>query len=110
MLDGEQVDDAALVFRLLGEPTRLRIVWALRRAPASVGELAEAAGAQLAATSQHLAKLRMAGLVRAHRQGTRVIYELESDHVGELLEQALSHLAHREPTAGRAGGSGGEGR
>jgi DNA-binding transcriptional ArsR family regulator len=92
---------AADAFRLLGEPTRLRIIWRLRQGPAAVGELAADAEANLPAMSQHLAKLRMAGLVRASRQGHRMIYELADDHVGELVAQALAHVDHEPPAAGR---------
>jgi DNA-binding transcriptional ArsR family regulator len=92
---------AADAFRLLGEPTRLHIVWRLRQGPAAVGELAAEAEANLPAMSQHLAKLRMAGLVRASRRGQRMIYELADDHVGELVAQALAHLDHEPEATGR---------
>lgn len=90
----EEVTTAAVAFRLLGEETRLRILWQLRQGPAAVGDLAAAAGAHLPAVSQHLAKLRMAGLVRSSRDGARVIYAIADDHVGELVAQVLAHLDH----------------
>lgn len=93
------VAGAAEAFRLLGDPTRLRIMWRLRQGPATVTELAAETGAAMPATSQHLAKLRISNLVQATRAGNRMVYELGDHHVAELVEHALAHLHH----AGRAG-------
>jgi ArsR family transcriptional regulator, zinc-responsive transcriptional repressor len=101
-----QVDVAVRTFQLLGDGTRLRIVWALLHGEYSVGELAALVGAQPAAVSQHLAKLRLTRLVRTRRQGTRIFYVAENVHVGQLLWEALYHADHvaqdlpdHEPTA-----------
>ena len=90
------VDVAVGMLRLLGEPTRLRLVWVLLAGEQSVGALAEAVGASPTVVSQHLAKLRLAGLVRTRREGTRVYYEVDDEHVRGLAEAALVHAAHRE--------------
>ena len=82
------------MLRLLGEPTRLRIVWTLLHGEHSVNELAEIAGVSPASASQHLAKLRLAALVRTRRHGTQVFYEVDDDHVRGLVEAALVHVAH----------------
>ncbi|HET6294460.1 MAG TPA: metalloregulator ArsR/SmtB family transcription factor [Kribbella sp.] len=60
----------------------------------SVACLAELAGAALAAVSQHLAKLRLAGLVKGRPEGTFVYYSAADDHVKGLLDQALFHADH----------------
>lgn len=65
---------AADVLELLADDTRLRIVWALLHGEHSVNGLAEHVGAQPAAVSQHLAKLRLARLVRRRREGNRLFY------------------------------------
>jgi len=80
--------------KLLADATRLRIVWALLHGEHSVNNLAEHVGAQPAAVSQHLAKLRLARLVRARRQGTHVHYLIDSDHVRRLAGEALFHADH----------------
>jgi DNA-binding transcriptional ArsR family regulator len=90
----EQVEVAVRTFRLLGDGTRLRIVWALLHGEHSVGQLAQLVGAQPAAVSQHLAKLRLARLVRTRREGTRIFYVAEDVHVVQLLEEALYHADH----------------
>jgi DNA-binding transcriptional ArsR family regulator len=90
----EQVEVAVRTFQLLGDGTRLRIVWALLHGEYSVGELAERVGAQPAAVSQHLAKLRLTRLVQTRRQGTRIFYAAQDVHVAQLLREALHHADH----------------
>lgn len=90
----EQVSVAAETFRLLGEGTRLRLLAVLMHGERSVGSLAEAVGAPPTAVSQHLAKLRMAKVVRARRAGTFLYYSLDDVHVQQLVEEALYHADH----------------
>lgn len=89
-----QVDLAVRTFQLLGDGTRLRLVWALLHGEHSVGELAAMVGAQPPAVSQHLAKLRLTRLVRTRRQGTRIYYSAEDVHVAQLLRETLHHADH----------------
>ncbi|WP_410622497.1 ArsR/SmtB family transcription factor [Amycolatopsis sp. cmx-8-4] len=90
----EQVDLAAESFRMLADPTRIKVLWALLQGESSVACLAELAGAAPTAVSQHLAKLRLAGLVTGRREGTFVYYSAANDHVRSLLSQALFHADH----------------
>ncbi|HEY0616817.1 MAG TPA: metalloregulator ArsR/SmtB family transcription factor [Kribbella sp.] len=105
MPNEEQVHLAAESFRLLADPTRIKVLWALLQGESSVACLAELAGAAPAAVSQHLAKLRLAGLVKGRREGTFVYYSAADDHVERLLDQALFHADHLDrnlPTPGSA--------
>ncbi|TDC60994.1 ArsR family transcriptional regulator [Micromonospora sp. KC207] len=97
MPDDEQVDLAAETFRLLADPTRIKVLWALLQGESSVACLAEIAGTSPTAVSQHLAKLRMSRLVTARRQGTFMYYSAADDHVRKLLAQALHHADHIDP-------------
>lgn len=107
----EQVDAATATLKLLGDPTRLRIVWALLHGEHAVNELADHVGAQPAAVSQHLAKLRLARLVATERRGTTIVYRLENPHIQRLATEALfqsDHLTgrghpHSAPAADGAG-------
>ena len=92
----DQVERAADAFRLLGDPTRMKILWALLQGETSVACLAELVGAAPAAVSQHLSKLRLAGIVRGRRQGTFVYYTAADDHVRRLLTEALFHGDHAD--------------
>lgn len=92
----EQVHLAAESFRLLADPTRIKILWALLHGESSVACLADLVGAAPAAVSQHLAKLRLAGLVRGRREGTFVYYSAADVHVRHLLTEAFSHAGTAE--------------
>lgn len=89
-----QVGEAVDTLKLIADPTRLRILWALLHGEHSVNHLADHVGAQPSAASQHLAKLRLAHLVRTRREGTHVFYVAQNDHVRRIVEEALSHADH----------------
>lgn len=91
----DEVRRAADALRMLADPTRLNILWALMQGETSVACLADLAGTSPTAVSQHLSKLRLAGLVTNRREGTFVYYTLADHHIGELVRQALSHANHR---------------
>jgi DNA-binding transcriptional ArsR family regulator len=92
----EQVSLAAESFQMLGDPTRIKILWALLQGESSVACLAELVGSSPTAVSQHLAKLRLARLVRARREGTFMFYSAADVHVRQLLEEALFHADHEK--------------
>lgn len=92
--DDDQVSLAVEVFRMLADPTRVRLLWALLDQELPVGGLASAVGKPAAGVSQHLAKLRMARLVRTRQAGTQVFYRVESAHVRQLIRDAIYHAEH----------------
>src|SRR5580765_5440912 len=75
-------------------PTRCRRSPRRAAGACSVNDLAEAVGMEPSAVSHQLRLLRHLGLVTGRRDGRRVVYDLYDDHVGELLEQAISHAEH----------------
>jgi DNA-binding transcriptional ArsR family regulator len=100
-LVAEQVSAAVMAFALLADPTRVRILWALRDEDLDVATLAEIAGCRPTVASQHLSKLRFGGLVEATRDGRRMIYRLRGGHLRALLAEALFQADHQvsgEPT------------
>ena len=90
----EQLDAATRTLKLLADRTRLHIVWALLHGEHAVNDLAEHVGVAPAAVSQHLAKLRLAHLVRTRRDGNRIFYAAENDHILRLVTEALFHADH----------------
>jgi DNA-binding transcriptional ArsR family regulator len=92
--DDDQVDLAVEVFRMLADATRVKLLWVLLPGEASVNQLARAVAKSQTAVSQHLAKLRMAHLVQTRRQGTQVFYRVASDHIRQLVEDAIFHAEH----------------
>ena len=90
----EQFVRAAEVLGLLADRTRLVLLHTLGKGEADVTTLTAACGAARPAVSQHLAKLRLAGLVDARKDGRRVVYALTDDHLARLVGEALSHADH----------------
>lgn len=88
---------AVEVFRMLADGTRIRILWTLIDREMSVNDLARSIGKPGPSVSQHLAKLRMARLVRTRRAGTTVFYQLENDHVRQLIIDAVHNVEHAGP-------------
>src|SRR3954452_19002531 len=84
----------AETMQALATPSRVRILGRLSRGACSVNDLAEAVGMEPSAVSHQLRLLRHLGLVVGRRDGRRIVYDLYDDHVGELLEQAISHVEH----------------
>jgi DNA-binding transcriptional ArsR family regulator len=96
-LPGDQVALAVEIFRMLADGTRIQILWSLIDGEMSVNDLAETIGKPGPSVSQHLAKLRMARLVRTRRDGTTIFYQLENDHVRQLLLDAVHNAEHAGP-------------
>lgn len=94
VLSAEQVSAAVTSFALLADPTRVRMLWALREDELDVATLAGMAGCRPTVASQHLSKLRFAGLVEGTRDGQRVVYRLRGGHVRALLTEALFQADH----------------
>lgn len=82
------------MFRMLSDATRVRLLLAMGDRELSVAELAERVGKSPTSTSQHLAKLRLTGLVRTRQEGTRVFYRVANEHVRQLVTDALFQAEH----------------
>lgn len=95
LLSVDEAADLADMFRLLGDPTRVRILFALLEA----GELCVCDIAAVVETtdtkvSQAMRLLRSAGVVRNRRDGRNIFYRLDDAHVRMLLDVSREHLAH----------------
>ncbi|MGK3647184.1 ArsR/SmtB family transcription factor [Pseudarthrobacter enclensis] len=89
------LEAAAGTMRMLAEPTRLHLLWQLTDGPKSVTELATSSTAPRTVISQHLAKLRLTGLVSARRDGRNVIYSLHDGHLIRMVREIINHADHR---------------
>lgn len=95
-----QLAAAAATFDLLSAPGRLHLVWLLASGEYDVTTLAELTGANVPAASQHLAKLRAAGVVAARRDGRRQLYRVEDPRISSVIEQMFRHIAPDGTLAG----------
>ena len=96
-LPDDQIGLVVEVFRMLADATRVQVLWALVEREMSVNDLATHIGKPAPSVSQHLAKLRMARLVRTRRDGTTIYYTLENDHVAQLVTDAVFNAEHAGP-------------
>ncbi|MUK03631.1 metalloregulator ArsR/SmtB family transcription factor [Vibrio cholerae] len=99
--DAPRLEAGAATFRMLSDPTRLHILWLLTQGPADVGTMVAATGANRTAVSQHLAKLRLSGLVSTRKDARNVIYSIIDGHLARLILEGINHADHRitgEPT------------
>lgn len=95
LIDVEEAVDLAEMFRLLGDPTRVRILFSLLEGgELCVCDIAAAVGTSETKVSQAMRLLRGAGVVRNRRDGRNVYYRLDDAHVRMLLDLSREHLAH----------------
>lgn len=94
------VADVAEVFRLLGEPNRLRIVLACLDGARGVGEICDKLGLSQSLTSHHLRLLRTARIMRATRHGREVAYTVDDDHVRGVLRNMIAPFVEPHEMAG----------
>ncbi|MEV0086701.1 metalloregulator ArsR/SmtB family transcription factor [Saccharopolyspora sp. NPDC050642] len=88
-----QLAAAAATFALLASPPRLHLVWLITHGSYDVGTLAKRVGISIATVSQHLSKLRLAGVITARRDGRRHLYTVDDPHVVALVDQIFDHIA-----------------
>ncbi len=86
--------ELAELFRALGDTSRIQMLAALVEGEQNVGALAEQAGISESATSHHLRHLRQMRLVRTRKEGRRVFYMLDDEHIAELFRCGLDHVQH----------------
>jgi DNA-binding transcriptional ArsR family regulator len=105
-LSAELLQHAAGRFGMLASTMRLHIVWVLAHGETDVGGLAEAVGGSLQAVSQHLAKLKLAGLVRSRREGRHQVYLVDDPYLVMIVRLAVEQLADPGTAPERRGGLG----
>ena len=104
--ESSYVELAVEVFSMLADATRVRIILALRDDELSVNHLADIVDKSPAAVSQHLAKLRLARIVLARQEGTKVYYRLADEHARQLVADAIfqaQHAVSNDPSHHRDG-------
>ena len=92
MPDEELLYDLADLFKVFGDTTRIKMLYALMGQELCVAALAELIGATQSAVSHQLRTLKQARLVKFQRDGKNVIYSLSDDHVYTMLAQGMSHI------------------
>ncbi len=84
--------ELAGIFKMFGDPTRAKILSCLQIRSLNVSELSQALDMSVSAVSHQLRVLRSAKLVKGIKDGKEVVYSLDDDHVGAIMEAGLSHV------------------
>lgn len=92
MVSYQTITRLAATFKVLGDPTRTRIVIALSKAELRVGELVPIVGLSMSAISHQLRLLRNFELVRVRKEGKMAFYSLDDEHIDNLMAEALRHV------------------
>ena len=92
-LDDDTVSQLAEMFRLMGDPTRLRIILGCLSGPISVGDMAQRLGLSSSLVSHHLRLLRAARVMRGRRRGKQVYYGVADEHISRVFLDMLDHVA-----------------
>jgi DNA-binding transcriptional ArsR family regulator len=95
-IDDASLHDAAVMFGMLAATPRLQIVLLLSSGERDVGTLAEEIGQSIAAISQHLAKLKLAGIVRSRKEGRRQVYLVDDPGVSDVVALALQNRQRKD--------------
>ena len=91
VIDEALLRETAETFAMLASPIRVHLLYLLSEGELDVTRLAEGVGGSVAMVSQHLAKLRLAGLVSSRRSGKHQLYSVGDPHVVVLVRQGLEH-------------------
>jgi ArsR family transcriptional regulator len=97
MLDRQLVADAAEIFKVLSDPTRMRLLYALTQRELCVCDLSAVLAMTQSAISHQLRVLRSARLVRYRKVGTIVYYSLGDAHVVQLIDGGVDHARESQP-------------
>ena len=90
------LDEVSRLFKLMGDKTRRRILWALGQNEMCVCDLAALLNMTKSAISHQLRLLREAHLVTFHREGKNVFYRLDDDHVKDIFEKTMEHISEKK--------------
>ena len=83
-------------FKIIGDTTRTKILFALDENEMCVCDIANALGMSKSSISHQLGTLRRAGIVKCRKDGKEVYYMLDDDHVQKLFELGLEHIEHKK--------------
>lgn len=92
MLEDYIERDVADLFKAISNQTRIKILYALKQEPLTVTEISKKLNMSQSAISHQLKELKVVRLVKNHREGRQMIYELDDDHVHHIFETAIEHV------------------
>lgn len=95
MLPQDLFDKLAEFFKIIGDPTRTKILFALDQNEMCVCDIANVVGMSKSSVSHQLAILRNSGIVKYRKEGKEVYYTLDDEHVKQVFEVGIEHIEHK---------------
>lgn len=95
LLDSSVVSKLSSFFKVIGDETRVKIIYALSQKEMCVGEISQILNISQSAISHQLKQLKLEGQVKARRDGKNIYYSLDDEHIVDILKQALNHIQHK---------------
>ena len=86
------IEDIANLFKVLGDPTRTKILSVIEKQENNVSTISELVGLPISAISHQLRVLRQAKLIKSRKSGKEVFYSLDDEHVSLIFNCALAHV------------------
>ncbi|RVU53896.1 ArsR/SmtB family transcription factor [Anaerosphaera multitolerans] len=96
--DEELINLLSTIFKALGDPTRLKIIYLLSKSPLRVNDISELLNMSQSSISHQLAILRNQELIKVKRIGRYAIYSLDDEHVLSLFREGYKHAEHKKRT------------
>ena len=90
-----QIDSLSGFFKMLGDPTRIKMMYIMANGEVCVQDIASALGVTKSAISHQLSGLKGNRIVKSRREGKNVYYSIDDDHVSEVLNLAMTHIKHQ---------------
>ena len=103
-INEELAYDLGDFFKIFGDPSRIKILYALLQKDMCVSELVETLAINQSALSHQLRILRQNDIVKFRRDGKNVTYSLDDEHVGILLKNGIEHISHKNGYSYEEGG------
>jgi len=100
LAEREEIHTISRFFKVISDPTRLNILYLLKEKKRNVSEIIELTGMEQSAISHQLRILKDSRLVRSTRSGKSMIYQLDDDHIFDILEQVRTHINERNEQNG----------
>ena len=88
-------DKLAEFFKIIGDPTRTKILFALDQNEMCVCDIANVLGMTKSSISHQLATLKASGIVKSRKEGKEVYYTLDDEHVKQVFEIGIEHIEHK---------------
>ena len=95
MPDDTVIDGISSFYKIMGDPTRCRIISALLEREMCVCDLANVLSMSKSSISHQLSKMKESGILKSRKEGKVVYYSLDDDHVSEIFETTIKHIKHR---------------